>query len=207
MKGLILTLALMALPVSAAQAGGSQGGTAASMSTTMIIQMQSDMRARMQPMMDDLRRLSGTAFDRAFFSMMIPHHQSAIEMSRAALPRLRDPLVRAWAQSIIDDQQKEIAEMQAELQRLGGVDTARQNRMRQAMSAMGQMMTQMMSRSQSPDHAFLEMMTPHHGSANEMANIALQNGQTDHVLSIAQRIMMAQADEMHDFKDWLRTHQ
>ncbi|BDP44656.1 hypothetical protein DAETH_46250 (plasmid) [Deinococcus aetherius] len=207
MKKLVLTLALTALPVVSAQAGGSQGGTAANMSTTMIIQMQTDMRARMQPMMEDLRRLSGTAFDRAFFSMMIPHHQSAIEMSRAALPRLRDPLVRAWAQSIIDEQQKEIAEMQNELQRLGGPDTARQTRMRQAMSSMGQMMTQMMGQSRSPDHAFLEMMTPHHGSANEMANVALQNGQSDHVLGIAQRIIMAQADEMHDFKDWLRTHQ
>ena len=49
--------------------------------------------------------------DVAFAQMMIPHHQSAIEMSRAALPRLRDPLVRAWAQGIIDDQQKEIAEL------------------------------------------------------------------------------------------------
>lgn len=203
MNKLILTLALTALPVVSAQAGGSQGGTMSSMST---MQMNMDMHTQMRPMLDDLRRLSGTAFDRAFFSMMIPHHQSAIDMSRAALPRLRDPLVRAWAQSIIDDQQKEIAEMQAELRRLGGVDTARQNRMRQAMSGMTTMMTQMVARSQSPDRVFLEMMTPHHGSANDMANIALQNGQTDHVLSIAQRIIMTQADEMHDFKDWLRTH-
>ena len=96
--------------------------------------------------------------------------------------------------------------MQAELRRLGGVDTARQNRMRQAMSGMNGMMTRMMAQSQNPDRVFLEMMVPHHGSANDMANIALQNGQTDHVLSIAQRIIMTQADEMHDFKDWLRTH-
>lgn len=204
MKGLILTLALTALPVVSAQAGGSQGGSMSGMSVPM--QMNMDMHAQMQPVMEDLRRLSGTAFDRAFFSMMIPHHQSAIDMSRAALPRLRDPLVRAWAQSIIDDQQKEIAEMQAELRRVGGVDTARQNRMRQAMSGMTGMMTQMMAGAQNPDRVFLEMMVPHHGSANDMANIALQNGQTDHVLSLAQQIIMTQADEMHDFKDWLRTH-
>lgn len=92
--------------------------------------------------------------------------------------------------------------MQAELRRLGGVDTARQNRMRQAMSGMTGMMTQ----SQSPDRVFLEMMIPHHGSANDMANVALQNSQNEHVLGMAQRVIMAQADEMHDFQDWLRTH-
>ena len=97
--------------------------------------------------------------------------------------------------------------MQAELRRLGGVDTARQNRMRQAMSGMMTMMMQMITRSQSPDVTFLQMMVPHHGSANEMANIALQNAQSDAVLGLAQRIIMMQADEMHDFKDWLRTRQ
>ncbi|BDP41015.1 hypothetical protein DAETH_09840 [Deinococcus aetherius] len=200
MNKVILTLTLMVLPVSAAQAGGSAGGSMSGMSMTM--QMNMDMHARMQPLLNDLRDLSGTAFDRAFFSMMIPHHQSAIDMSRAALPRLRDPLIRAWAQGIIDDQQREIAEMQAELRRLGGVDTARQNRMRQAMSGMSGMMAQ----AQNPDRMFLEMMLPHHGGANDMANIALQNGQSEQVLGLAQRIIMAQADEMHDFRDWLRTH-
>ncbi len=155
----------------------------------------------MQPMLMQLRALSGTAFDRAFFSMMIPHHQSAIDMSRAALPRLRDPLVRAWAQSIISDQQKEIAEMQSELQRLGGMDTARMNLMRQMMANMPQMTTAMAN----SERSFLEMMVPHHGSANDMANIALQRSSTEAVLGLAQRIMTAQADEMHDFKDWLRT--
>ncbi|MDL2343852.1 DUF305 domain-containing protein (plasmid) [Deinococcus sp. VB343] len=205
MKRLLLIVGLMALPASVAQAGGNEGGTVVGMATTMQTQM--DMHARMQPLLEDLRRLSGPAFDRAFLSMMIPHHQSAIEMSRAALPRLRDPLVAGWAQSIIDDQQKEIVEMQAELRRLGGVDTARQNRMRQTMSGMMTMMMQMITRSQSPDVTFLQMMVPHHGSANEMANIALQNAQSDAVLGLAQRIIMMQADEMHDFKDWLRTRQ
>lgn len=200
MKGVLLTLALGTLSIGMAQAGGSEPAKVSGV--TMTMQMQT----RMGPMMDELRQLSGVAFDRAFFSMMIPHHQSAIEMSRLALPRLQDPLVRAWAQSIIDEQQKEIAEMQGELRRLGGVDTSRQTRMRTMLAGMMPMMTQMMGTATSPDHAFLMMMVPHHGSANEMANLALQQGQSEAVLSLAQRIMMAQADEMHDFRDWLRTH-
>ncbi|WP_034384860.1 DUF305 domain-containing protein [Deinococcus sp. YIM 77859] len=196
MKNVLLSLTLLALPVSAAQAGGSG---------PMPMAMQMDMHARMQPVMNQLRSLSGTAFDRAFFSAMIPHHASAIEMSRAALPRLRDPLVRAWAQSIIDSQQKEIAEMQAELQRFGGPSLALMNLMRQAMSGMPPMM-QMMAHTQNPDAVFLEMMIPHHAGANEMSNLALQRSNDEHVLSLAQQIIMTQADEMHDFQDWLRTH-
>lgn len=206
MKNLMLTLTLMALPVSAAQAGGSGPMPMATMSMTPMA-MQMDMHARMQPVMNQLRSLSGAAFNRAFFSTMIPHHQSAIEMSRAALPSLRDPLVRLWAQSIIDSQQQEIAQMQAELQRLGGPNVALMNLMRQAMSSMVPMMTQMMSRTQNPDRIFLEMMIPHHASANEMSNLALERSNDGHVLSMAQQIIMAQADEMHDFQDWLRTHQ
>lgn len=201
MKNILLTLTLMALPVSAAQAGGSGPMPMSAMPMTPM-SMQMDMHAKMQPVMNQLRGLSGTAFDRAFFSTMIPHHQSAIDMSRAALPRLRDPLVRAWAQSIIDEQQKEIAEMQAELRRLGGVDVARQNLMRQAMMGM----SQMMAAAPNPDQMFLEMMIPHHAGANDMSNLALQRSNDEHVLSMAQQIIMMQADEMHDFKDWLRTH-
>jgi uncharacterized protein (DUF305 family) len=201
MKRFLVTLALTALPVSAAQAGGNDMMSMPMMATMSPMAMQMNMQARMQPIMQDLRSLSGTAFDRAFFSMMIPHHQSAMEMSRAALPRLRDPLVKVWAQTIIDEQQKEIAQMQDELRRLGGVDTARQNRMRQAMMGM----SQMMMAAPNPDQMFLEMMIPHHGSANEMANLALQRSNDEAVLGMAQGIIMSQADQMHDFKDWLRT--
>lgn len=144
---------------------------------TMSMPMTMDMHTRMQPMMTDLRRLSGAAFDRAFLFMMIPHHQSAIDMNRMALLRLKDPLVRAWAQSIIDDQQREIAELQGELRRLGGVDTTRQTRMRQSMAGMMAMMSGMMEGGAQGECRFLEMMVPHHGTANEMANPALQQGE------------------------------
>lgn len=64
----------------------------------------------------------------------------------------------------------------------------------------------MMAAAPNPDQTFLEMMIPHHASANDMANLALQRSNDTHVLHIAQGIMMTQADETHDFKDWLRTH-
>lgn len=48
------------------------------------------------------------------------------------------------------------------------------------------------------------MMIPHDQSATDMSDIALQNGQSGHVPGMAQQIVMMQADEMHDFEDWLR---
>src|SRR5262252_3445274 len=54
--------------------------------------------------------------DRDFVTMMIPHHQGAIDMAKAQLLFGTDPQMRRLAQAIITDQQSEIALMQLWLQ-------------------------------------------------------------------------------------------
>lgn len=49
--------------------------------------------------------------DLAFLCSMIPHHQGAIEMSRAVLKHGKDPEAKKMAERIIKDQEKEIAEL------------------------------------------------------------------------------------------------
>lgn len=51
--------------------------------------------------------------DADFASMMIAHHQSAIDMSKVLLKQEKvDPEIKRMAQKIIKDQEKEIAEFQ-----------------------------------------------------------------------------------------------
>jgi uncharacterized protein (DUF305 family) len=50
--------------------------------------------------------------DHDFASMMLPHHQGAIDMAKAELSYGKDPVMRRLAQEIIVDQASEIDAMQ-----------------------------------------------------------------------------------------------
>jgi uncharacterized protein (DUF305 family) len=60
----------------------------------------------------DLDKLKASPnFDRDFITAMIPHHQSAIDMSKAALPNLRHAPLNDMARDVITTQQIEIDRM------------------------------------------------------------------------------------------------
>ena len=52
-----------------------------------------------------------------FVTMMMPHHQGAIDMAKALLLYTKDPELKNLAQGIITEQQNEIRVMQAWLRR------------------------------------------------------------------------------------------
>ncbi|UQN08470.1 DUF305 domain-containing protein [Deinococcus sp. QL22] len=149
--------------------------------------------------MSGLGKLSGKAFDRAFLSMMVPHHQAAVDMARAVLPVSKDATVKVWANAVIRDQNREINEMNALLKTYGGKDAMMAASMMKGMAGMADMV----KKAKNPDMAFVEGMLPHHASAIEMANMALQKTPNSKMLPLARNIVTAQAKEMYDFRVWL----
>lgn len=73
----------------------------------------------MDTMMAAMPMTSSGMSDADFLLMMIPHHQSAIDMAEVQLEMGTDEETRAMAQEIIDAQEAEIAEMRAMLERMG----------------------------------------------------------------------------------------
>lgn len=65
----------------------------------------------MAGMTDKLKGLSGDAFDKAFLSSMIEHHQSAINMAYPGQTNAQHEEVKTLTIAIVDAQGKEIAQM------------------------------------------------------------------------------------------------
>lgn len=142
-----------------------------------------------------LGALTGKAFDRAFLSMMIPHHQAAVAMSQAVLGT-QNPTVKTWANTIISDQNREIAQMNTLLKGYGGVDS----KMAGMMKAMMGDMVGSVKGAGNKERAYVQGMIGHHADAIDMANLALRKSGTVGVLKLARDITRAQAGELYEFK-------
>jgi uncharacterized protein (DUF305 family) len=63
-------------------------------------------------MMDSVNAKSGAAYDREFYAQTIKHHQDGIQMIDQYLPQLTDPKLKAMAEKMKADQQKEIQQFE-----------------------------------------------------------------------------------------------
>ena len=64
-------------------------------------------------MHEKMAAASGQTIDQAYVAKMIAHHEGAVAMAKVALRDSRDPEIRRMAQSVVDTQTREIAEMKA----------------------------------------------------------------------------------------------
>ena len=74
----------------------------------------------MERMQEQMKKGMDSDPTKAWAKMMIPHHQGAIEMSQAVLKSTKDPEIRKMAQKGIDEQTKEIKQLQAWIAKHGG---------------------------------------------------------------------------------------
>jgi uncharacterized protein (DUF305 family) len=152
--------------------------------------------------LDHLRGLSGQQFEVEWLSMMIQHHQGAIEMARLAETRANHHEIKTVAQNIITDQNSEIGEMTTWLKQwyntdpmtgmMHGGDT---------MAGMDMGMLQGMS-GDAFDRAFLTMMHEHHRGAIAMAEPVPDRATHQELKTLAQNIITAQEAEIMQFMEW-----
>jgi uncharacterized protein (DUF305 family) len=91
----------------------SSWGYPASSGSNMTDHSAMGMEDNMAGMTNQLKDLSGDAFDIKFLELMTLHHQSAIDMSRPAAKNAQHQEVKTLAQAIISAQTTEIKQMQA----------------------------------------------------------------------------------------------
>ena len=139
---------------------------------------------------------SGNATDRAFAAEMVPHHQSAVEMAKAARTRAQSPEVRELAASIERTQAQEIATLRKAEARLKA-DGVEKGKLGLASHEMGMGHDQGMLETAKPfDPAFVKMMVPHHEGAIRMARIELEKGSDPELKTLAREIVAAQEREI-----------
>lgn len=92
-----------------AEMSGMQGGHMMPDGTRMGGSM--GMQMEMDGMMQNLKGKTGDAFDKAFLSEMIMHHEGAVDMAEAALRDAKHQEIKDLAQRIITAQEEEIQQM------------------------------------------------------------------------------------------------
>ena len=72
-----------------------------------------------QAMADELKPLSGKAYEKKFLEHVVMHHQQAIKMIDEYLPKAKRADIKSMAEKMKADQTKEIKEFQAKISKLG----------------------------------------------------------------------------------------
>ena len=115
MRTTIVTLALLGAITAQSAYAQHQHGTVESQDVPSSVSAQlfaRQMEAGMKTMMNNMHAPGYTGNpDVDFLTMMIPHHEGAVEMARLVLIHGRDPLTRRLAEEIIASQSAEISAM------------------------------------------------------------------------------------------------
>ncbi len=145
---------------------------------------------------------TGTLDDQQFITMMIPHHQMAIDMARIALERAEHPELKQAAQNIISAQQREIDQMTAWRHEWFG-DTTPGASAPLTAGQMGMDMDMNALKTAEPfDKAFIDGMIPHHEGAITMAKAMLPATQRPEIKDLANQIITAQEGEISQMQEW-----
>lgn len=208
-----LNIAILAVALAGACAQGS-GRTQAPASLT-----PSGAPAASAPSASVPASIAASELDLAFIDMMVPHHQSAVEMARIAQERAEQDELVEMADAVITEQEREIAQLKAwRLAWFGSDETPPMD----AMPVMpgvempdmgghdmdGQTMDmttdiEMLRTAEPFDQAFLQTMIRHHQSAIAAAEVILADTQVEELRELAENIISSQQAEIDEMEAWL----
>ncbi len=213
MSPLMLILLIVTAAFTSCKSGGNKSDSMKDMkmdekdSTGMMAGMK--MMKSMDNMMKQMNSMQMTRdFDYDFATMMIMHHQGAIDMAQEEIASGKDEKIKAMARQIIIDQKEEQGKLKTFLNSTSTVDqksAGNEDALMKAMEPMEHGMKQMQM-SNDADKDFVMMMIPHHESAVEMAKSEIANGHHDEIKQMAQQMITAQTNEIQEFKKWLSDH-
>ena len=169
------------------------------------------MMSLMERNMDQMKEVRSLgSSDKDFASMMKIHHMGATEMARLQLAQGTDQQVKDMAQRMMDEQQREIGELDAFLAR-DDHNSAGQNQNSpfydRVMKEMDKLKMDDANHSGSVDQQFVQMMIPHHQGGIAMADLYLKTGAQDQKLkAMAGKIKTDQQKEIQQLQAWQANH-
>jgi uncharacterized protein (DUF305 family) len=145
---------------------------------------------------------NGKYSDRAFIDAMVPHHQGAVDMAEVALQNAEHEEIKQLSRNIISTQRAEIEELKAIKQQEFGASKVPMEMSAQEMQMMGMTDPDELANKEPFDKAFIDAMIPHHQSAIEMAQVALEESENTKIKELASNIVSAQQREIEQMLQW-----
>jgi uncharacterized protein (DUF305 family) len=163
--------------------------------------------------------------DQHFITMMISHHEQAVQMADLALTRAKRPEIKQLAQGIKKNQVREIQQMRTWYKAWYGKEVPamamnRQQMMRMHQSTIDQGRNQMMQMSMNGDmkgmevdlealknatdfdKEFIRQMIPHHQMAVKMGQMVSSKTTKPEIRTLAQSIIKTQTAEISQMQQW-----
>lgn len=143
-----------------------------------------------------------SSVDEMFLSMMIPHHDQAVEMSHLAKENTSNPEILELAKAIDEEQHKEIDLMSSWLGGTEGHDHGHEGHMMDGMLSEEQMAELKNAKDAEFDRLFLEGMILHHEGAIEMVQMVVDT-ENQQVKELANSIIKSQTAQIEQMRNLL----
>ncbi|CAA9515281.1 MAG: hypothetical protein AVDCRST_MAG12-3441 [uncultured Rubrobacteraceae bacterium] len=146
---------------------------------------------------------NGEYSDKRFIDMMVPHHEGAVEMAEVALEKSDREEILDLSRDIVRTQNAEVGELRDIKEQEFGTSEIPMGMTEGEMRGMGMAMdAEELGRQRPFDRAFIDNMIPHHESAVDMANVALEESDNPRISELATGIVEAQEREIAQMEGW-----